>query len=124
MIYAVCCLAGSTALIEEAHSDEPLQEAIRCHDTSGLCRWLLHAFSFQGIADEIADTYIERHGLPSWAEIEIGLDDAACPKLNSYWSFSNCGYRKSAGSCSRPDHFSRCPLPRRQLRNGRLNQIA
>ncbi len=65
MIYAVCCLAGSTALIEEAHSDEPHQEAIRRHDTSELFRWLVHTFSFQGIADEIADTYIERHGLPT-----------------------------------------------------------
>ncbi len=85
---------------------------------------LVYAFSFQGIADDIASSYIERHGLPSWAEIEARLEDASCLKLNSYWTFSQCGYRKSAGTCSRPEHFSRCPLPHHELRNGRLNQIA
>ncbi len=121
LIYAVCCVAGSTSIFE-LHSARAM--AIQQHNTTKLFEWLVYVFSFQGIADGIADSYIERHGVPSWAEIEIGLEDAACPKLNSYWRFSGCGYRKSAGTCSRPDYFSRCPLPRHQLRNGRLNQIA
>ncbi len=125
MIYAVCCLAASTALVEEeSDSGDSLRRAIRGHDTGELFHRLLYAFNFQGIADEIAGSYIERHGLPGWAEIEAGLDEAACSKLKSYWSFSGCGYQKTAETCSRPDHLSRCPLPQNQFRNGRLNQIA
>ncbi len=125
LIHAVCCVAGSTCLFDQlGHTQGSLTRAIQQQNTPSLFDNLLHAFNFQGIADDIASSYIERHGLPTWAEIEIGLEDAACPKLNSYWSFSGCGYRKSAGTCNRPKHFSRCPLPQHQLRNGRLNQIA
>ena len=38
--------------------------------------------------------------------------------------FENCGYRKSTGSCANPEHQPDCPLPRHDLRNGRLNQTA
>ncbi len=125
LIYAACCLAGSTVLIEEQReSDDPRPKATRCHDTGELFRRLLHAFNFQGIADEIADSYIERHGLPSWADIEACLEYALCRKLKSYWTFSKCGYRKLALTCNEPEHFLSCSLPRHELRNGRLNQIA
>jgi hypothetical protein len=33
-------------------------------------------------------------------------------------------YAKNAGKCSRPEYYSRCPLPKHRLRNGRLNQTA
>src|SRR5262249_47256379 len=48
----------------------------------------------------------------------------SCPKLQSYWHFHDCGYRKIAGTCNEPDHFPACPLPLHPLRNGRLNQTA
>jgi hypothetical protein len=48
----------------------------------------------------------------------------ACPKLNGYWRFDDFGYRKGANTCSEPHHIDACPLPRHQLRNGRLNQMA
>jgi hypothetical protein len=121
LIFSVCCLAGSTSLFE---LESTLALAIQQHNTPKLFQWLVYAFSFQGIADGIASSYIERHGLPSWIEIEANLEHASCGKLKSYWSFSDCGYRKSAGTCNEPDHFSACPLPRHELRNGRLNQIA
>ncbi len=127
LIYATCCLAGSTSFFDELEiieDENGLTRSIQQHNTPSLFDYFLHTFHFQGIADEIAGSYIEQHGLPSWKEIEIGLESAACRKLNSYWSFSGCGYRKNAGTCSRPDHFSSCPLPPHQLRNGRLNQIA
>ncbi len=125
LIYAVCCVAGSNCLFDQIdHTQGSLTRAIQQHNTPMLFDYFLHGFNFQGIADEIADSYIERHGLPSWAEIEIDLEDAACSKLNSYWTFCQCGYRKSAGTCNEPEHFSSCPLPRHQLRNGRLNQAA
>jgi hypothetical protein len=97
LIFAVCCLAGSSTFLEGTGSIEDqnsLKSVIQQHDTPKLFQWLMHAFSFQGIADEIASSYIERHGLPSWFEIEACLEMALCSKLKSYWTFSDCGYRK------------------------------
>jgi hypothetical protein len=121
LIFAICCLTGSTSLLE---LDSTIAMAIQQHNTPKLFEWLIYAFSFQGIADDIASSYIERHGLPNWAEIKANVEDAPCSKLKSYWTFSNCGYRKLAGTCNEPEQFWLCPLPRHQLRNGRLNQIA
>ena len=57
--------------------------------------------------------------------IAADLDDGpACPKLQTYWQFYDCGYRKGSGSCNEPDRFLACPLPKHPLRNGRLNQTA
>jgi hypothetical protein len=47
-----------------------------------------------------------------------------CPKLKSYWHFHGCGYSKTDQTCSRPEHYPRCPLRKHRLRNGRLNQTA
>jgi hypothetical protein len=44
--------------------------------------------------------------------------------LACYWAFEGCGYRKGSGSCANPEHQPACPLPRHDLRNGRLNQTA
>jgi hypothetical protein len=106
LIYAVCCVAGSTLLFNEIEHEDGLRRAIQQHNTPKLFHWLVYAFSFQGIADGIASSYLERHGLPSWLEVEAGLEHASCRKLKSYWSFSDCGYRKGAGACNEPDHFS------------------
>jgi hypothetical protein len=38
--------------------------------------------------------------------------------------FEGCGYRKGSGSCKNLGHRPGCPLPRHDLRNGRLNQTA
>ncbi len=57
-------------------------------------------------------------------EVAAGLAQASCPKLTSFSAFVRCGYRKAAHQCSEPRHFRRCPLPKHDLRNGRLNQTA
>jgi len=44
--------------------------------------------------------------------------------LRGYWHFHDCRYEKSSRTCSQPDHISECPLPRHDLRNGHLNQLA
>ncbi len=121
LIYAVCSVAGSTCLFDQIdHTQGSLTRAIQQHYTPSLFDYFLHAFNFQGIAD----SYIERHGLPSWAEIEACLEYALCPKLKSYWTFYKYGYRKLALTCNEPEHFLSCSLPQHELRNGRLNQIA
>ena len=51
-------------------------------------------------------------------------EQPSCPKLNCYWQFNDCGYRKLAWTCNEPNHLPACPLPLYPLRNGRLNQTA
>ena len=59
-------------------------------------------------------------------QIFVGICECnqSCDKLRGFWRFDDCGYQKGHGHCSRPEHLANCPLPRHDLRNGRLNQTA
>ena len=124
----VCCLAGAASLISDIRADlraEGIPSAIRRHDTATLFDWLISALSYQGISDQVATDYMERHGRPRWADIDTKVAACpTCPKLKSYWHFHGCRYDKISRTCSEPDHIDGCPLPAHQLRNGRLNQMA
>jgi hypothetical protein len=128
LIHAVCCLAGRPSLIDDLRNElaqDGILAAIETHDTPKLFDWIVPAFSYQGIADAIASAYMDRHGGLTWADIAADLNTKpSCPKLQSYWHYHDCGYRKIAGTCNEPGHFSACPLPLHPLRNGRLNQTA
>jgi hypothetical protein len=128
VIYRVCCLAGSAALIDKIRGDldaEGVRAAMKKRDTAAVFDWLISALSYQGISDQIAYEYMEQHGYVRWQDINQKLGpDASCPKLRSYWHFYGCGYNKLRRTCTEPDHISRCPLPTHDLRNGRLNQTA
>jgi hypothetical protein len=81
--------------------------------------------SYQGISDEVAKNFMDRHGFASWHVIESALRTRpSCPKLTSYWHFYDCRYNKSRFTCAEPNQLGDCPLPRSWLRNGRLNQTA
>lgn len=72
IIRAVCCLAGSTGFLDDVGNTQEKGgrgRIIERHDTPKLFEWLLHAFNFQGIADQIASGYIDQHGLPGWNDI-------------------------------------------------------
>ena len=102
-----------------------LDRAVASGHTPPVFDWLLSAFSYQGISDRVARSYMEKHGTVSWAEIEANLQATpSCPKLRSYWRYEGCRYDKGSFTCSEPDHIDACPVPRRRLRNGRLNQTA
>jgi hypothetical protein len=124
----VCCLAGAASLIDDIRADlraEGIPTAIRRHDTATLFDWLISALSYQGISDQVAADYMERHGRAQWADIDAKLAAGpTCPKLQSYWHFYDCRYDKISRTCSEPNHIDTCPLPSHQLRNGRLNQMA
>jgi hypothetical protein len=128
LIHAVCGLAGSPNLIEEIRADlraEKIRAAIRNRDTGPVFDWLMSAVSYQGISDQVAYGYMEKHGRATWRQIKQGLDrGASCPKLRSYWHFHDCRFDKVSRTCAEPDHIRRCPLPKFNLRNGRLNQTA
>jgi hypothetical protein len=128
VVHSVCCLAGAASLIDDIRADlraERIPTAIRRHDTATLFDWLISALSYQGISDQVASEYMERHGRPRSADIDAKVAAGpTCPKLKSYWHFHGCRYDKISGTCSGPDHIDTCPLPSQQLRNGRLNQLA
>ena len=124
----VCCLAGSTTLMEEDRNETGgprLRSAINCRDTPALFDWLISALSYQGISDRVAYEYMERHGYVTWGDLKQKLGQGVtCPKLESYWHFHGCRYDKISRTCAEPDHVEGCPLPSHDLRNGRLNQTA
>jgi len=128
IVHHVCCVAGAHSLIDDTRSagaPHTLGSAIERLDTPALFDWLVDALSYQGISDRAASAYIQKHGSVTWLEIEYRLSKRpSCPKLKSYWHFHGCGYTKTSGTCSHPEHYSRCPLPKHRLRNGRLNQTA
>jgi hypothetical protein len=99
--------------------------AVQRHDTPVIFDWLIDALSYQGVSDSIAWGYMERHGRVRWYDIATALArEPSCPKLTCYWTFEGCGYQKGSGLCANPEHQPACPLPRHDLRNGRLNQTA
>jgi hypothetical protein len=128
LIHAVCGLAGSPTLIDEIRAEfraDKVRAAIRNRDIGPVFDWLMAAVSYQGISDQVACEYMEKHGRARWRQIKEGLDrSASCPKLKSYWHFDDCRYDKISRTCAEPDHIRRCPLPKHDLRNGRLNQTA
>jgi hypothetical protein len=128
LILQVCHIAGTGAFIDEAGlgpEGKDLRKVIRSRNTAALFDWLVAALSYQGISDEVAKSFMDRHGLASWHVIESALRTRpSCPKLKSYWHLSDCRYNKGRFTCAEPDHLADCPLPRSWLHNGRLNQTA
>jgi hypothetical protein len=128
LILRVCHLAGSASFVAdagEALAAEGVYAAVRTGNTAALFDWLVSILSYQGISDQVAFDYMERHGRATWQVIASDLRrQPSCPKLQSYWHFHDCRYNKTRYTCAEPDHLPKCPLPNHWLRNGRLNQTA
>jgi hypothetical protein len=128
LIHAVCGLAGSATLIDNIRADlraDKVQAAIRNRDTGPVFDWLMAALSYQGISDQAAYQYMERHGRAAWRDIDQKLGQGvSCPKLKSYRHFHGCRFEKASRTCAEPEHIGGCPLPSHDLRNGHLNQAA
>jgi hypothetical protein len=128
LIHAICGLAGSVTLIDDIRTDlraDKVQAAIRNRDTAVVFDWLMAALSYQGISDQAAYAYMERHGRAAWRDIDQKLGrGVSCPKLRSYWHFHGCRYEKGSRTCAEPEHIGACSLPSHDLRNGHLNQAA
>jgi hypothetical protein len=128
LIRDVCELAGMTSLIDDARvwlAAAGVIDAIKHRSDPALFNWLLECINYQGISNSAAATYIERHGNVGYFDVARSLDATpACPKLQSYWQFNGCGYRKTARCCNEPGRFKACPLPKQDMRNGSLNQAA
>jgi hypothetical protein len=125
LIIRVCQLAGSASFVDDARESREVASAIRNRNTALLFDWLVASLSYQGIADQVAYDYMERHGQATWQVIASDLRRGpSCPKLKSYWHFHGCRYNKTRYTCAEPNHLAGCSLPNHWLRNGRLNQTA
>jgi hypothetical protein len=127
LVRSICSLAGSKTLTAGAddHSTRQLRAAIVRRDTPFLYEHLMEALSFQGVSDEVAFTYMARHGRVRWRDVERTMKGTTpCPLLTSYWSYHRCGYAKISHTCAEADRLVGCGVPRHHLRNGRLNQLA
>ena len=126
---SVCAIAGEPSLIEDIRvefENNGILTAIQHHDDAVIFEWLAEGTSYQGIADAVVTSYLDQHGRIRHLDIEraLAIQEHRCAKLQSYWHFRHCGYRKSAHSCSWPEFMSDCSLPKHNLRNGGLNQSA
>ncbi len=111
--------------IDDEFRHAGLDQAVASGNTPPIFDWLLTAFSFQGISDQVARSYMEKHGTASWSKMEASLRNSpSCPKLQTFWDYGGCRYDKGSFTCAEPDHIDACPVPRPRLRNGRLNQTA
>lgn len=128
IIQRVCDIAGPKSLVTDIREDldrEGVLDALRQRHDRVLFTWFLKIFSLQGVSDQAAISYIDRHGTPELLDLYFEASQLAdCPLLKSYWTFDRCGYRKSGATCNKPHLLSNCPLPEHSLRNGRLNQTA
>ena len=128
MIRTVCTIAGSLSFLDEIDEEirhAGLDQAVASGDTQPIFDWLLTAFSFQGISDRVARSYMEKHGTASWSAMEASLKTSpSCQKLHAFCDYAGCRYDKGSFTCAEPDHIDTCPVPRPRLRNGRLNQNA
>ena len=75
LVGQVCCLAGSASLIDEVRDDK-LCAAIDRHDTAAVFDWLVSGLSYQGISDQIAYDYMQRHGRATWQDLSAKLGAA------------------------------------------------
>lgn len=128
LVTRICDLAGSRSLVDDARvelASAGVVEAVKRRNSGVIFEWLVDVLSLQGISDAVAVGYIEGHERISARSIERALHSKpSCHKLAAYHRFYDCGYRKWEDRCSEPEHKPDCPLPRHDLRNGRLNQTA
>jgi hypothetical protein len=110
--------------LREAQVDLDLATSSGRQGSAKIFEWLTTALSYQGVSDIVARSYMEAHERPAWRKISLGVRGADCPLLQSHWHFHGCGYRKVAGTCAKPQLVETCPLPKHELRNGNLNQLA
>ena len=102
-----------------------IPDAVARHDSEPIFDWLMGLIQLQGISDRAAFAYVATHGNVTWAEVNAAVSrEPSCARLKSFWHFDGCGYRKSVGTCSEPEHIGACPLPRHPLRKGTLNQAS
>ena len=103
-----------------------IQDAVRQRDSAAIYdQHLRPILSLQGVSNEVARGWDERHGGVHWAQIDKALRAGpSCPRLRSYWHFAQCGFSKGRRTCAEPLHLPHCPVPRLPARKGALAQAS
>jgi hypothetical protein len=110
----------------DAEPSSLLTVAIDERDTPTIFRLLMDGFSFQGISDANARSFIAKHGNADWDVVSDLVRRAGpiCKKLAGFDSYRGCGFRKTGRTCNNPVAQPACPVPRLTLRKGVLNEQA
>ncbi len=90
-------LASPEFLDEIAHrfQEGGIQAAVARRDPSPIIDWLTSLIALQGVSDAAAFSFDAEHGGVTFAEIAAALAAwPSCPRLQCYWTFAACGYRK------------------------------
>lgn len=127
LVETLCELAGPQNMLDDVRlgmSESGIARAVDGHDTDSIYDWLMEMVSYQGVSDAVATGYMQQHGRPRSIDVSIQRTTSSCHKLNSFWQYEGCGFHKGSRTCSEPEHIDHCPVPRLNLRNGRLNQSA
>ena len=99
--------------------------AVAARDPAPLFDWIIGLLARQGISNHAAEVFSERHGSPTWVEVSTRMAaDARCPRLRSRWHYEDCGFRRSADTCSTPHHLLTCPVTEIPARKGALAEAA
>ncbi len=84
----------------------------------------MEGFLYTGGSDQSNESHYRKQKVkPSFNRVEKALASAQCPKLVSFSSFHDCGYRKLPRRCNNPDLIEACPLPKFDMKRGNLNQM-
>ena len=87
-----------------------LDQAVASGSTPPIFDWLLTAFSFQGISDQVARSYMEKHGTASWSKMEASLQTSpSCQELQTYRHYEGCRYDKGSFTCAERNHIDAWP---------------
>jgi hypothetical protein len=135
LVSRICHVAGAPSLIDDTKANlgqHGVITAVHRHDTSAtpvIFNFLVDLLKYQGVADSIANDYVKGHNQVRWSDVANELAKGpTCTKLSSFGAFKGCHYRKGPKgeqhSCANPKHLNSCPLPRHDLRIGKLNQNA
>ena len=128
LIDAVCCLSASGTYLPDLWNGKDgrrLRAAIKRRDTPKVFDWMMDSFSYQGVSNRAAQSFINDNGNVTWKQVAAALPEAPpCPRLASYWTFHGCRYEKAALCCAEPQQLDNCAVPIPKLRNGKLNQTA
>ena len=99
--------------------------AVESGNTPTIFDWIVRLLARQGIGNHAAEVFLARNGSPSFDEIaDLLARGARCPRLRCRWSFEDCGYRRSAETCSTPHHLVGCAVEQIPARKGALAEAA
>jgi len=99
-----------------------IDRAIARRDTAVIFDWLLTAFSYQGVSDQVARTYMRRNGGQRGQGLSAAFEAApACARLRSYCTMRAADTTKAVSAvqipiksqlpCAAPSPAQRSPEP-------------